>query len=926
MSKQARLSNKIVLRVGLVSLIGLLVGVGIIYSKEKERFEGIVHDKVERVLLALKSSHTQAMLHRGDKADKNPVLLAFNGTVESLTSTQNLMEIWLIMGPKVIDFQKKAGSSEIEPPKDEVGRAALSSLKPVRRYLSNNIYRYTVPVILGKGDADNPACFRCHQADMGIQTGEVIGGFSVAYNAVDDARAFRHSLYRSIVTLALIAFATAFVIVVGINRLISRPIEKIALTMDKICAGDREIQIPDPAIADSVEIAEILRSLQTFGEFSQSHLNEMKRALDEHSIVSISDIEGNITYVNDKFCEFSGYSQEELLGQNHRILKSGEHPIEVYTDMWDRLSAGKVWKGELKNKAKSGKFSWGKVTIVPFLNKSGIPYQFIAIRTDITDEKNKELELRSANKAAEAASVAKSAFVSTVSHEIRTPLNVVLSIAQLLKYTSLTDVQKEYLQISTHASNNLLSLINDILDFSKLDSGKIEIKSIDFDLEQVCQESIELVASNAIDKELEFIFDYHPDCPRHFMGDPSHVRQVLMNLLGNAIKFTNDGFIRLGVSYHSGNSGEAQLRLEVEDTGIGLEPETTEHLFEDFTQADNTTTREHGGAGLGLAITKKLVTLMGGEIGVNSVVGEGATFWVNTRLPRSEITTTPKASSLEGARILFVDGCEENLRVFKRTLEHMGANPTVLSGTTQALEQLRSAADDGDPFEIVILDHNMPDIDGLELGAEIRSDRQFDELKLFLFSWVWERQDTSILAQAGFNAYSNKLVCYDALNVMLAAVLKHTSDQPIVTQYSIENTRQLAVDIEPSISASVLLVEDVYSLQITVKELLAHIGIDVDVVSNGQEAIDAFSAQTYDLIFMDCRMPVMDGYKATRAIRQLETESNKTPVPIIAMTANASSGCRLLCQQAGMNEVITKPFTFADLSDCVQQWLPRLHP
>ena len=925
MSKQIRLGNKIVFRVGLVSLVGLLVGVGIIYSTEKAQLESVVHDKVERVLLALKSSHTQAMLYRGDKEDNNPVLLAFNGTVESLSSTQTMMKIWLFMGPRLIEFQKEVGNIEIEPPRDEIDREALSSLKPVRRYLPDDIYRYTVPVILGKEDGENPACFSCHQADMGIQSGEAIGGFSIAYNAGNDIQNFWILLYRSILTLAFIAAATAFVIVLSINRLISRPIERIALTMDKICEGDREIQIPDPAIADSVEISEILRSLQTFCAFSQSHLNELNRALDEHSIASISDIGGNITYVNDKFCEFSGYSREELLGQNHRILNSGEHPREMYVDMWDSIGAGKVWKGEIINKAKNGERTCGKVTIVPFLNKSGLPYQYIAIRTDITDEKNKELELRSATNAAEAASVAKSAFVSTVSHEIRTPLNVVLNISQLLKYTSLTDVQKEYIDISARASNSLLSLINEILDFSKLDSNKVEVNSIGFDLEQVCQESIELVASNAIDKELEFIFDYHPDCPRHFIGDPSHVRQVLMNLLGNAIKFTNDGFVRLGVSYHRGNSSDDQLRLEVEDTGIGLKPETTEHLFEEFTQADTTTTREYGGAGLGLAITKKLVTLMGGEIGVNTAPGEGATFWVNLRLSRAEITTLPKASSLKGVRILFVDDCKENNRVFKRTLEHMGANPTVLSDSTKALEQLRSALEANDPFKIAILDHNMPDIDGLDLGVEIRSDSQLDALKLFIFSSVWERQDTSILTQAGFNAYSSKLVCYNTLNAMLTALLDHTFDQPIVTQYSIEKNRQSAADIEQSISASILLVEDVYSLQITVKELLTHIGIDVDVdvARNGQEAIDAFSSHTYDLIFMDCRMPVMDGYKATKAIRQLEVESNKAPVPIIAMTANVSSECRVMCQQAGMNEVITKPFQFADLSDCVQQWLPH---
>ena len=234
MSKQIRLGNKIVFRVGLVSLVGLLVGVGIIYLTEKAQLESVVHDKVERVLLALKSSHTQAMLYRGDKEDKNPVLLAFNGTVESLSSTQTMMKIWLFMGPRLIEFQKEVGNIEIEPPRDEIDREALSSLKPVRRYLPDDIYRYTVPVILGKEDGENPACFSCHQADMGIQTGEAIGGFSIAYNAGNDIQKFWILLYHSILTLAFIAAATAFIIVLSINRLISRPIEKIALLQNQL--------------------------------------------------------------------------------------------------------------------------------------------------------------------------------------------------------------------------------------------------------------------------------------------------------------------------------------------------------------------------------------------------------------------------------------------------------------------------------------------------------------------------------------------------------------------------------------------------------------------------------------------------------------------------------------------------------------------
>jgi signal transduction histidine kinase/DNA-binding response OmpR family regulator len=531
-------------------------------------------------------------------------------------------------------------------------------------------------------------------------------------------------------------------------------------------------------------------------------------------------------------------------------------------------------------------------------------------------------ELSKEKEKAERTTLEKTKFLATMSHEIRTPMNGVIGMAQLLTDTSLTHEQKDYVDTITRSGDGLLCIINDILDFSKLDVDMVEIENIPFDLERTCQESMELVVGNVKGKKLEFIFDYAPDCPRHFLGDPSRARQILINILGNAVKFTEQGFVRCGVSSELSDSGEEQLRLEIQDTGIGLRPNAIEGLFDEFTQADSATTRQYGGTGLGLAITKKLVDLMGGTIGVNSVEGEGSTFWITGILTPTESPepTTPK--SLKGVRILFVDDFAEYRKIFKRLLEHMGAKITITSDPTKVEGVLVEAEKSKTPFEIAILDHNMPQLSGLELGLQIRKNGSLADLKLLIFSSIGQKGDSALFASAGFNGYLNKLSRYETLRDILSTMLTHTTGNSIVTHHTVDDAKSSIANQSQCFSGLILIVEDNLTNQIIAKKFLVGMGLTVDIADNGQEAIEAYNSKRYDLIFMDCQMPVMDGYKATRSIRKIEQKNNLTQVPIIALTANASSDDRILCKAAAMDGIVTKPFKRTDLSKVLTKWLP----
>jgi PAS domain S-box-containing protein len=602
-------------------------------------------------------------------------------------------------------------------------------------------------------------------------------------------------------------------------------------------------------------------------EAQRNQLDNLKFALDQHAIVSITDLAGNITYANDKFCEISGYSRGELIGRNHRIVKSALHGPEVFADMWQTIASGEVWHGEICNLKKDGSLYWVAATIVPLLDGSGLPTEYIAIRTDITARKDaetklaeqlhfskqlmdaiplpiyykgtdgrylgcnrafadllgitdidawlgtsvlqlpidkeiaelhyrkdqelfaqagtqsyevpkirigdRELSLRYhkasltradgsisgligamidltdryrweegliiARDAAEAASRAKSDFLANMSHEIRTPMNGIIGMTDLALDTALDDEQREYLQIVKSSSEALLTVINDILDFSKIEAGKLAIEAVAFDLQRTVEETLKTLALRAHEKGLELICDIGAELPARVVGDPGRLRQIVLNLVGNAIKFTEQGEIVVRVAVDSLDGQRATIRVSVSDTGIGIATEKQAHIFDAFAQEDTSTTRKYGGTGLGLTISNRLVQLMGGRLWVESEPGHGSTFFFTLDLG-VELTAQPAAqlASLDGRHALVIDDNAVNREVLVRLLQRWGMTAEAVDSGTAAIGLLAA-----DPLPgVVLLDMHMPDMDGFAVGEWIRAQDRLQEpagAHAFLGRDAWRR-------------------------------------------------------------------------------------------------------------------------------------------------------------------------------------------
>jgi PAS domain S-box-containing protein len=699
----------------------------------------------------------------------------------------------------------------------------------------------------------------------------------------------------------------------------SHKLDKASLALIKLSCGNLAT-----ALVTAKQSQHIKDLLEDTNHINRS-MTQQQAALDAHSIVGITDINGTITYVNSKFSEVSGYSNEELIGANHRLVNSGTYDGFFWEEMYDTIKDGKVWHHPaIKNRRKDGSYYWVDTTIFPFMGIDGKPQSYIAIRTDVTKSKKAEVELLEAKEAAEQAVLAKAEFLASMSHEIRTPMNGVIGMLDLLSRQELTKLQSEHVSIASSSAKSLLAIINDILDFSKIEAGKIDLEMIEFDIKKEMGDFAKSIAFTIKNKEVELLLDLSHLEYSYIYGDAGRLKQILNNLVGNAIKFTHSGNIIIRASLEGTGEDTGHLIISVEDSGIGIPPEKLATLFDAFTQADTSTTRKYGGTGLGLGIAKNLVELMGGELMIESSVGKGSkfSFYFEVELTPNQSLSMP-TTDIRGQKVLIVDDNEVNIQILSSQLKLWDIDVTAAFSAKEALK-ICEDQDEDDFFNIAILDMQMPEMDGEALGAEISAIPKYRNMKIIMMTSYGEHQDNEALYQKGFSAFFMKPTTvsdlYDALQVLVNHDKKDYDNDTILTKNRLNSFTPS--EVENTSNLNILLVEDNVINQVVAQGMLALFNIEADIANNGQEAIDALNSnqKSYDIILMDCQMPILDGFATTTLIREGRCSDSYKNIPIIAMTANAMQGDKEKCVAIGMNDYLSKPIIPELLKDILIKW------
>ncbi len=547
-------------------------------------------------------------------------------------------------------------------------------------------------------------------------------------------------------------------------------------------------------------------------------------------------------------------------------------------------------------------------------------------------------ELERANAVARAADQAKTEFLASVSHEIRTPLNGVVGMLEILALEKLTAHQREFVDTAQVSAETLLHLINDLLDFAKIEAGKMTLEAIPFDLEDAVDDVASMLAVKADQKGLDLIVDYTRDTPRKFIGDPARVRQIVTNLVGNAIKFTADGHVLIQVSAADQPDDYVAVEIAVHDTGIGIAEENWSGIFEVFSQADSSTTRHFGGTGLGLAITKQLSEQMGGGVSVTSELGRGSRFCARLQLKAEPVASEGLAPTtpLHGLRAIIVDDNRTNLRVLEEHTVRWGMRVDSFESGLAGLDALRAAAAAGDPYRIGLIDHNMPEMDGEELGKQACADPALSSTILVMLTSSGYGSNANRLLRAGFSAYMLKPVrraklldaltglCRDSRPQRASSDASGAGCDPASQNHEASGSRNATVDAKASDGeprVRVLLAEDNVVNQKVIVNMLRRLECHVEIANDGHEATERFNAALHDVVFMDCQMPKLNGFEATAAIRDLEADSRR--IPIIAMTANAHPEDREKCLDAGMDDHVGKPVKIQTLADALRRWVPE---
>jgi two-component system sensor histidine kinase/response regulator len=643
--------------------------------------------------------------------------------------------------------------------------------------------------------------------------------------------------------------------------------------------------------------------------------NELKKSKEQYiqlldaSVDAIVryDAEGLVQYLNPAFTKLFGWTFEELKGKRVDFV-----PPQAYADTQkaiQRMKSGKdITNFPTQRMTKDGRILDIAMSVASIFDDDAINIGNVVIIRDETERKKAEVALQKAITEAEQANMSKSEFLANMSHEIRTPMNGIIGMTGLMLDTDLDADQTEYMKIIRSSSDALLGIINDILDFSKIEAGKMDMEMLEFDLRHSIDEIISIPAVASGDKGLELCYEIKPDVPSLLVGDPGRLRQIILNLVNNAVKFTAKGEVVLRVSLLEETDTQAILKFSVSDTGIGIKKADLPELFNTFHQVDASTTRKYGGTGLGLAICKQLSELMGGDIGVESEVNKGTRFWFTAVFEKQafgdQARKPPDLNEIFGKRILVVDDNKTNLQILVNYIEHFGLVCDSAWSAEMALTMINAAKKYNARYDVLITDYQMPGMDGMALGKHIKADPDTRDVTMIVLSSRGMRGDAARMKKIGFAGYLTKPVSRsDLLNGIILALNRELDPQKAKKQF----VTRFAVAEEKKRHFRILLAEDNIVNQKLALKLIEKWGVSANAVANGAEAMEALRLIPYDLVLMDIQMPEMDGLTATKMIRSA-TDANINPdVPIVAMTAHAMKGDRKKCLDAGMNNYLCKP-------------------
>ncbi len=647
-----------------------------------------------------------------------------------------------------------------------------------------------------------------------------------------------------------------------------------------------------------------------------------------------TDLAGNLTFFNDSLGRNMGFTAEEMKGRSYRIFMDEDGARTVFQTFKRVFETGKAEKAfgwELIRK--DGSRVLTEASILLIRDSNGKPVGFRGLIRDVSERIQAE-EFKAAKLKAETENRAKSEFLANMSHEIRTPLNGIIGMTELAMDTSLDENQRDIVRVINRESEILLNLINDILDFSKIEADRYELEVIPFDLRVLIEDLAHSFAMRSEKKGLEFISFLSPDVPARLMGDPGRLRQVIANLAGNSLKFTDKGEIFIKVEKQREYKHKVALKFSVRDTGIGIPREKQQRIFESFTQADGSTTRKYGGTGLGLAISKKIVEMMGGKIGVRSRVGKGSTFFFTAVFPKQKeqrIYPLLDDVDIKGMRVLVVDDNETNRFILMEYLKTWGCIPVDYPGGPETVSVLRAGITVNEPFDLILMDFNMPGLDGFELAGKIRAVKSLKKIPIIILTSLGDLGDGKHCRDIGIQGYLPKPMRRDDLKKAILSVLGISKAEETEEASKLITRHTVVEDYRGDIQ--ILLAEDYPTNQQVAMRHLFKAGYQAEVAENGQQAVAAFKRKRYDLILMDIQMPIMDGYEATKQIRLWEEKliselppgsaEHRKRTPIIAMTAHAITGYRDKCIEAGMDDYLAKPLRREELIETVERWIKK---